>query len=124
MFVMGFLHDVGYEFSAEPTEHQFVGSAILESSGYLFAGEIGLHGIPFAPTTNELLLLNIADLLTDSAGNVVTLHKRLNDIASRYGEESEQYRNAKIVAAETNEKLAGMDFISEFLDKYWDWDFS
>lgn len=122
MFALGFIHDIGYEFSMKPCEHPIIGQQILADTDFLFADEIRWHGIPTSRRTNELLVLNIADLLTDSTGNVVTLGERLEDIAKRYGKQSQQYLDAREVAVEITNQLKKMDFVSEFLNEHWNYD--
>ena len=121
MFALGLLHDIGYEFAGEPHQHPIIGQQILADTDFLFADEVRWHGIPASRETNELLVLNIADLLTDSAGNIVTLDKRLEDIAERYGKQSQQYLDAKEVAVEATKQLKQIDFVSEFLTEHWNW---
>lgn len=37
MFLIGFLHDVGYEFVEDPIKHEEVGGRILEQLGFRYA---------------------------------------------------------------------------------------
>lgn len=94
MFVLGFLHDVGYEFGDNLT-HAKIGGEILQRLGFCYSMEIADHGrndLPF--TSDELFILNWADMTTDSTGKDCTLEERLADIGNRYGSDSMQYRKA------------------------------
>jgi len=42
--------------------------------------------------SEELEILNTADMLIDSTGKEVTVQERLEDIASRYGKDSINYK--------------------------------
>ena len=96
MFVMGFLHDVGYRFVEQQTEHEECGGRILGSSGYGYWREIQHHGAPDSTFwSDELLILNMADMETGPNGDHVTMVERLRDIGDRYGDESEQYTRAE-----------------------------
>lgn len=104
MFLMGFIHDFGYEFSESNTEHPGVAVDIISSFNkvewdqMLFA--ISTHGNPqkFLGTTYQVIL-NEADLTIDHIGNTVTQEERCENIKERYGEDSEQYLNVLKMAA-------------------------
>ena len=99
MFVLGLLHDMGYEFIDFQPNHAAYGGRILYRCGYKFAKEIALHGTNQSEyQSEELLMLNTADFLVSAKGEVVTAEERLSDIALRYGEESSQYAEAKSLA--------------------------
>lgn len=99
MFVMGYLHDVGYQFAHDQAEHEELGGDLLRSLGFTYWAEIFHHGNPdSAYQSNELLALNLADMLTSKDGSATTIPARLEDIASRYGVESTQYVAAKKLA--------------------------
>ena len=49
-------------------------------------------------SSDELKMLNLADMTIDSSGKHVGAEKRLIDIKGRYGEESQQYKDAKLLA--------------------------
>lgn len=101
MFIMGFLHDIGYEFTKNQPDHNRVGGELLKQAGYVHAEPIISHGDPTADFTDErVLLINYADMSVDSSGKFVGFSTRLKDIASRYGSESPQYiTSAKVVSA-------------------------
>lgn len=115
VFLLGLVHDCGYEFVDDPLDHPIVGSNLLKESGYSYWREVRWHGIPHAPYySNELLVLNIADLLVGRDGRRMSLDQRLNDIARRYGSESKQFIQAKQLACEIDDSLEkpGLDLWS------------
>lgn len=60
MFVMGYLHDVGYQFAQEQSEHEELGGALLRSLGFTYWAEIFHHGNPDSTyRSEELLVLNL-----------------------------------------------------------------
>ncbi len=70
LFVLGFNHDIGYEYGNN-LDHKHIGGEIL----------------------------NKADMQIDKYGNDVGYTKRLEDIKSRYGENSITYKNAEILVS-------------------------
>ena len=98
LFVLGYNHDIGYEFCLDNIEHNIVGGNILKENGYRYWQEIYYHGNPDTEYNSIYLkILNMADMQIDKEGNDVGYKKRLEDIKTRYGEESIQYNNAKKV---------------------------
>lgn len=105
LFLMGYLHDVGYEFVDDPSEHASAGGDALRRMGFKYWQEVSNHGIPGCSyASSELDLLNSADMHTSPIGNPVSYKRRLDDIRERYGVDSTQYRNAATVIAELKEK--------------------
>lgn len=104
MFLIGYLHDVGYEFDdTEP--HRIVGERMLKSIG---ADDetvwlVRHHGEPQYELTDESYILNKADLSVDTSGSPVTIEERVADKARRKGSDSVVYRNA-VEMAEKIEK--------------------
>ena len=95
MFVMGYLHDFGYQFAHNQAEHAEIGGELLRSLGFKYWAEIFHHGKhDSAYQSDELLVLNLADMLTSKDGNPTTLSDRVADIAIRYGVESAQFATA------------------------------
>lgn len=95
MFMLGWLHDIGYEFTKDKNKHPEAGGNFLESIGYEFQEEVKNHGNPDSVYQSvELDLLNYADMTTDYKGNYVAFEKRAEDIKARYGSNSIQYKNA------------------------------
>lgn len=98
LFILGYNHDIGYEFCSNNTEHNIVGGEILKENGYKYWQEIYCHGNPKTEYNSLFLkILNMADMQIDKYGNDVGYKKRLEDIKTRYGKDSIQYINAKSV---------------------------
>ena len=108
MFMIGWNHDVGYEFSKIQTEHPKISSVLLHQMMYFktindisvplktnyaiyYHGKIPDESIMF---NDEWRILNIADMTIDSKGNEVSVDKRLEEIKERYKEDSKQYTDA------------------------------
>ncbi len=106
MFYLGVLHDIAYEFVDTQMKHELVGGEILKCNNYKYWKEIYFHGMP-DPEYDSLALdiLNYADLTTDYQGKDVTIANRLIDIATRYGENSIQYKNATILSEKLKNKF-------------------
>ncbi len=103
LFVLGLLHDIGK--LKEYSNHAKVGFDIAEKVGLVYAKEIQYHGLVQEEYSSyELDLLNAADLSVDSCGNEVGYEKRLEDILSRYGKESFEYKTAKELVSILQEK--------------------
>lgn len=96
MFILGYLHDIGYEFSENQNEHPKKGGLLLKQQNYPYWQEVYYHGlIDIEYKSKELDLLNYADMSIDSKGNNVGFLKRLEDIEIRYGVDSKQYKDAR-----------------------------
>lgn len=99
MFLMGFIHDMGYEFANNSTQHPNVMGNILDSMSskdwheILFA--IQTHGKPqkFIGTP-EQAILNEADLTVNHTGETVSFEERCASVRKCYGENSHQYYNS------------------------------
>lgn len=99
MFVLGFLHDIGYEFAEQQCDHASVGGEMLKNQGYKYWKEVSCHGkLDVEYISEELTMLNIADMCIDSTGKEVGASERLSDIAARYGVDSKQYLEAEQLA--------------------------
>lgn len=110
MFVIGLLHDAGYEFSATGKGHAEISGEVLS----MLAEEetvktdpvlrnavnaIATHGNPDAEQTEEWLILNAADMQVNGYGQDVGYELRLKDITDRYGPDSEEARkSARVVS--------------------------
>ena len=91
-FIIGYNHDIGYEFTENGIEHNVVGGLILKDRGFKYWKEIYYHGeIDINYDSLYLTILNQADMQIDKYGNDVGYEKRLEDIKSRYGENSVVY---------------------------------
>ena len=93
-FMIGYLHDIGYEFSKTNIEHPETAYNLLMQTFNLKIPEILYHGDANVEQSLFLAILNEADLTVDGFGNVVSVDARLKDIKDRYGDSSEQYINA------------------------------
>ena len=95
LFVLGFNHDIGYEYGNN-SNHAHIGGEILKRNNYKYWKEIYYHGnINTEYASLFLTILNKADMQIDKYGDDVGYTKRLEDIKSRYGENSTTYKNAK-----------------------------
>lgn len=98
LFMLGYNHDIGYEFCSDNIEHNIVGGEILKNNGYKYWQEVYYHGNPNIEYNSLFLkILNMADMQIDKYGDNVGYTKRLEDIKTRYGEDSMQYINAKSI---------------------------
>ncbi len=120
-FMLGWIHDIGYEFSEKHSEHPYVSEDLLRTLGDAFGvitefprdknGAISSsapynqewvnalsavrdHGLYTENETAEWKILNMADMQVDGNGKEVTVSQRLEDIKNRYGEHSDQYLTA------------------------------
>lgn len=101
MFLLGFLHDIGYNFVAKQEEHENEAGELLRKEDYKFWKDVYYHGTPASEYKSpELELLNWADMTVNQKGCDVTPEERLEDIARRYGIESIQYINAALLKEE------------------------
>ena len=101
-FMIGFLHDVGYEFSETNLEHPVKGKELIQQTLGVELPEIQEHGNPDAEQTLYLSILNEADMTVDSKGNVVSVEERLIDIKSRYSEDAIEYLKPLQLAKKLN----------------------
>jgi hypothetical protein len=95
LFLLGYNHDIGYEFSNKGINHNVIGGEILKENGFKHWKEVYYHGeINLDYKSMYLEILNQADMQIDKYGNDVGYEKRLEDIKQRYGEESIVYQKA------------------------------
>ena len=91
-FVIGYNHDIGYEFSENGLNHNKIGGIILKNINFKYWKEIYYHGeITDEYESIYLEILNQADMQIDKYGNDVGYDKRLSDICKRYGKDSDVY---------------------------------
>ena len=94
MFVLGFLHDVGFGFGNENSAA--LGGEILEKQEYKYFNEVANLGkTETAYHSTALDLLNWCDMHTDSTGKYVSFEKKLESLSKKFGENSTNYKNAK-----------------------------
>ena len=97
MFLLGIMHDLGYEFMESNASHAAVGGEILKRSGYRYWQEVSLHGDETVENmSDELFILNCADMSTGPKGEDFTFDKRLEEIASRFGKDADAYKKCVI----------------------------
>ena len=90
MFLLGLLHDFGYEFTTG--EHAKIGGEVLKRNGYRYWREIMFHGcVEDCDMTDESFILNCADMTIGPDGKDMTFEERLEDIAARHGKTSRAY---------------------------------
>lgn len=97
MFLLGMLHDMGYEFMESNASHAYVGGEILKRNNYQFWSEVSLHGDETVDDmTDELFILNCADMSTGPNGEDFTFDERLEEIASRFGKDANAYKKCVV----------------------------
>lgn len=97
MFLLGMLHDMGYEFNQSNESHAQVGGEILKRNNYKYWQEVFLHGNEkVTKMSDELFLLNTADMTIGPNGEDFSFEERLDEIASRFGKESGAYQKCVI----------------------------
>ena len=100
MFLIGYIHDIGYEFSTKQEDHPFISMEMIMSLSEnrsiddVVYYAIAKHGCYTDKKTDEWKILNIADMLIDENGNETSVTKRLDGIKEKYGENSNQYLTA------------------------------
>ena len=93
MFLLGMLHDFGYEFTKNNLNHARIGGEILKRSDYKYWQEVALHGDETVESMSDaLFILNCADMTTGPHGEKFTFEERLSEIADRYGKNSAPYK--------------------------------
>lgn len=98
-FILGLLHDIGYQFTENTGEHAKVGGEVLRNQGYKYWKEVYYHGIPQEDFDSTMLqLLNYADMTIGPTGNELTIEERILDISNRYGKGSIQEETAIALA--------------------------
>ena len=91
LFTLGIVHDIGYEFGLG-NEHQKLGGLVLKENGYRYWQEVYYHGLIQNEYSSLFLdILNQADMQIDKKGKDVGYSGRLEDIKSRYKEDSKVY---------------------------------
>ena len=97
MFLLGMLHDMGYEFMESNASHAAIGGEILKRNNYQYWSEVFLHGDETVDNmSDELFILNSADMPTGPNGEDFTFDERLAEIASRFGTDAQAYKKCVI----------------------------
>lgn len=109
LFILGFNHDIGYEYG-DSSDHGEVGGKLLEESEYKYWKEIYYHGkITDEYESLYLDILNTADMLIDGTGKDVGFDGRLKDIEERYGIDSAVYNRCRDLIDSLKEKWSNYD---------------
>lgn len=97
MFVLGWTHDIAYEF--DDVHHQSLGAEMMAHFGIdnEYTYEISRHGIPQQDEDIGIiyLILNCADLTVSPEGKPVTVDERIEEIGNRYGKNHPWYTNSR-----------------------------
>lgn len=97
MFLLGIMHDLGYEFMESNASHAAIGGEILKRSGYQYWQEVTQHGDETVDDmTDELFILNCADISTGPNGEDFTFDERLKEIAQRFGKDANAYKKCVV----------------------------
>lgn len=97
MFLLGIMHDLGYEFIESNASHAYVGGEILKRNNYQFWSEVSLHGDETVKNmSDELFILNCADMSTGPNGEDFTFDERLKEIAQRFGKDADAYKKCVV----------------------------
>ena len=97
MFLLGIMHDLGYEFMESNASHATAGGEILKRNNYRYWQEVALHGDETVENmSDELFILNCADMSTGPSGEDFTFDERLEEIASRFGKDADAYKKCVI----------------------------
>lgn len=97
-FVMGFLHDIGYEQAEILEQHPQTGYQMLcdfMQYHYEILHAIRDHGCKYDHLSKFDEILNMANLMVDHEGQMVGITERLKSIKDRHGKESTHYQHAK-----------------------------
>lgn len=109
-FVMGLLHDIGYEHCSKknmtdhPEESRIMICDFLNHKDSVLDA-IGDHGTKYENLSTMDMILNLADLTIDYSGKTVTIDKRLEDIKQTHGETTTHYQHA-LTQAKVVQELA------------------
>lgn len=99
MFLLGMLHDFGYEFIENGKGHAAAGAEILKRQGYKNWKIIAEHGNPeIKEMSDALFILNCADITVSAEGKNCTMEERIAGIAERYGNNSPAFTKAVTTA--------------------------
>ena len=91
------MHDLGYEFMESNASHAAIGGEILKRSGYQYWQEVTQHGDETVDDmTDELFILNCADMSTGPNGEDFTFDERLKEIAQRFGKDADAYKKCVV----------------------------
>lgn len=119
MFILGFLHDIGYEFtdSTERINQSKVGGNLLKNLRYPYWQEVYYHGhLDTEGFRSQYLdILNIANIEIGEDGSHSGSEYRLKQLAKTLGEDSEEYKNL----VGLKEKLYTPELVEYLTPPYW-----
>lgn len=100
MFILGLIHEVGFEFTTLDIVANEIGGSALKRNGYKYWEEASHFGIGHCQYKSEALdILNTAILTTSEDGEDISVEEKLEETAnSIMGENSIQYGNYKDIA--------------------------
>ena len=94
MFVLGNLHDIGYELDKDAFGHDSIMANIM-GTDYAYSNEIRYHScLQNTYDSPAMQLLYFGDMTVDGMGNWCTFEERLNDLATRHGVDSDVYKES------------------------------
>ena len=99
MYVLGFVHDIGYIFGAKG--HAEAGGGLMKRTNFKYADAVSLHGKDHPDPdqiTQDVMLIQWCDMSVGPGGVKMSVAERIEDIRNRYGDDSEQYLGAKEIA--------------------------
>lgn len=110
MFLMGLVHDFAYEFVANQKHHEHAGGEILKRVGFAYSDEVFLHGDPDVEScTEELFILNLADMTTSNTGERCSFDQRLDSVVDRYGKNSVQAEKMRLMIQKIKDTAVDFD---------------
>lgn len=109
LWIMGFLHDIGYEFVPKRQHEDYGGFFIKNMDCEKIGKIISLHGKPLGNpeslSDDEKLWWEIlcrSDFLTSKNGEPISAQERLSDVIERYGEGSSEDKEMHALAKVLN----------------------
>lgn len=93
-FLLGYVHDIGNYFGGDEDDNRKFGGEILKMSNYQYYQEVYYHGTGSDNYySEELVLLELADMTTSEDGRYVRLDETLDSLRNFPGESSAEYKN-------------------------------
>ena len=122
MYILGMMHDLGYELNGDPFLHDEAMAEALGHTGYKYMKEIAYHScMQHDYDSPEMRLLYFGDMTVDGKGKWCTLDERLKDIEERHGKNSEVYKESYDIAVALRgwgfeDTITKKDFITSMND--------
>ena len=108
-FVMGFLHDIGYEYldaGDDVTKHAEISAALIDAMAENFPeirDAVATHGTCTAFTSEFSRILNTADMSVMHDGTECSVEERVAGIKAFHGTDSSHTKHARAMARLINE---------------------